>query len=135
MPTARIIEAVDVLKDCGLGLSTSFPRAPPDQLGLDGLEEGFDCGVIVAIPFPTHRHFEPVFAQDLLVVMRTVLAVPVAVEDAAFGWRSEGDGHFQGPDRQVTFHAIADSPTNDTPGMQIEDHRQKQPTLTGSRCS
>jgi len=51
--------------------------------------------------------------------------------NAAFGWRSEGDGHFQGPDRQVTLHAIADCPTNDTPGMQIEDHRQIQPTLTG----
>ena len=69
--------------------------------------------------------------QDLLVVMRTVLTAPVAVEDAAFGWRSESDGHFQGPNRQVTLHAIADSPTNDTPGMQIEDHCQIQPTLAG----
>ena len=69
--------------------------------------------------------------QDLLVVMRTVLTAPVAVEDAAFGWRSESDGHFQGPDRQVPLHAIADSPTNDTPGMQIEDHCQIQPTLAG----
>lgn len=131
MPTARVIEAVDVLKDGGFGLSTRFLSAPPDQLGLDGLEEGFDCGVIVAIPFPTHRHLEPVFAQYLLVVMRTVLAAPVCVMNAAFGWRSEGDGHFQGPDRQVTLHAIADCPTNDTPGMQIEDHRQIQPTHTG----
>lgn len=54
-------------------------------------------------------------AQDLLVVMRTVLAAPVAVEDAAFGWRSEGDGHVQGPDRQVTLHAITDSPTDHAP--------------------
>lgn len=94
MPTARVIEAVDVLKDGGLGLSMRFPCAPPNQLGLDRLEEGFDCGVIVAIPFPTHRHFEPVFAQDLLVVMRTVLAAPVCVMKAAFGWHSAGDGHF-----------------------------------------
>lgn len=68
MPTARDIEAVDVLKDGGFSLSARFPNVPPDQFGLDGLEEGFDCGVIVAIPFPTHRHLEPVFAQDLLVV-------------------------------------------------------------------
>ncbi|KPP90342.1 MAG: hypothetical protein HLUCCA05_13925 [Roseibaca calidilacus] len=68
MSASRVIEAVDVLKDGGFGLSTRFPSAPPDQFGLDGLEEGFDCGVVVAIPFPTHRHLEPVFAQDLLVV-------------------------------------------------------------------
>ena len=70
-------------------------------------------------------------AQDLLVVMGTVLAAAIAVEDAAFGWRSESDGHFHGPDCKVTLHAIADSPTNDTPGMQIEDDGQIQPALAG----
>lgn len=35
-------------------------------------------------------------AQDLLVVMRTVLAAAFAMENAAFGRRSESDGHFQG---------------------------------------
>lgn len=65
-------------------------------------------------------------AQDLPVIMRTILAAPCCapVEGTAFGWRSEGDVYFQGPARQVTLHAIADSPTNDTPGMHIEDDRQ-----------
>jgi hypothetical protein len=40
MPTARVIEAVDVLEDGGFGLATLFPRLAPDQLGLDGYEEG-----------------------------------------------------------------------------------------------
>lgn len=31
-------------------------------------------------------------AEDLLIVMRTVLAAPVAVEDEAIGWHSESDG-------------------------------------------
>jgi hypothetical protein len=45
MPAARVIEAVDVLKDAGFGLATGFPCPAPDQLGLDGLEERLDNGV------------------------------------------------------------------------------------------
>lgn len=63
--------------------------------------------------------------------MRTVLAAAIAVEDAALGWRSEGDVHFQGPDRQVTLHAVADGPANHAAGMQVQDDCQIQPTLTG----
>ena len=48
----------------------------------------------------------------------------VAVEDAAFGWRSEGDGHFQGPDRQVALHPVADGPADHAPGIQVEDDSQ-----------
>jgi hypothetical protein len=42
------MEAVDVVEDGCLSLSPGFPSAPPDQLGLDGLEEGLDGCVIVA---------------------------------------------------------------------------------------
>ena len=45
MPVARVIEAVDVLKDAGFGLATGFPCPAPEQLGLDGLEERLDNGV------------------------------------------------------------------------------------------
>ena len=54
-----------------------------DQFGLDRLEEGLNGGVIVAIALATHRHLEPMLAQDLLIVMRTILAAAIAVEDAA----------------------------------------------------
>jgi len=47
-------------------------------------------------------------AQDLLVVIQTVSTAAIAVEDAALWWRSAGDGHFQGPDRQIALHAVAE---------------------------
>lgn len=49
MPTARVIETVDVLEDGCLSLSACFPRPAPDQLGLDGLEEGLDGGIVMAV--------------------------------------------------------------------------------------
>ena len=48
---------------------------PPDQLGLDGFEDRLDGGVLIAISFTTHRRFEVMLAQDLLVIVRAVLAV------------------------------------------------------------
>ena len=54
MPAARVIEAVDVLKDAGFGLATGFPRPAPEQLGLDGLEERLDNGVVIANALAAH---------------------------------------------------------------------------------
>ena len=83
MPTARVIEAVNVLEDGCLSLATRFPRPAPDQLSLDRLEEGFDGGIVIAVALAAHRGQQPMLAQDLLIVMRTVLAATVAMEDAA----------------------------------------------------
>jgi hypothetical protein len=46
-----------------------------------------------------------------------------------FGGSPQRDGHLQRPDRQVTFHPVADSPADDAPGMQIEDDSQIEPAL------
>ncbi len=54
MPAAQVIEAVDVLKDAGFGLVTGFPIPAPDKLGLDGLEERLDSGVVMAIALAAH---------------------------------------------------------------------------------
>jgi hypothetical protein len=54
MPTARIIEAVDVLKDGGFRLAAGFPRPAPDQLRLNGLEERLDNGVVMTIALAAH---------------------------------------------------------------------------------
>ena len=44
MPSARVIKAVDVLKDGGFGLAAGFLCPAPDQLGLDRIEERLDNG-------------------------------------------------------------------------------------------
>jgi hypothetical protein len=45
MPSARVIEAVDILKDACFSLAAGFPCPAPDQFGLDGLEERLDNGI------------------------------------------------------------------------------------------
>jgi hypothetical protein len=59
------------------------------------------------------------------------LAAAIAVEDAAPRRGSQGDGHLQGPNRQIAFHPVADGPADDASRMQIEDDSEIQPALAG----
>ena len=85
MPSTRIVEAIDVLEDGHLSLPSRFPRPSPDELGLDGLEERLDSGVVVTIALSAHRHLEAVQAQDLLIIVRAILRPAIRMVDAAFG--------------------------------------------------
>jgi hypothetical protein len=46
---SRVVEAVDVFEEGDLDLSTGLPVAAPDEFGLQGFEEAFDGGIVVAI--------------------------------------------------------------------------------------
>ena len=129
MPTGRVLEAVDVLEDDGFGFAAGCPRPAPDQFGLDGLEERLDNGVITALALAALRRPQAVVAQNFLVVVRTILAATVAMEDATRWWGPECEGHFQRAVRQIAFHAIADGPAVCARGVQLQDHRQLEPTI------
>ena len=45
MFSARVVEAVDVFEEGDLDLPTGLPVTPPDDFGLQGLEEAFDGGI------------------------------------------------------------------------------------------
>ena len=45
MPAARVIEAIDVFEDSNFSDSAGLPGVPPDQLCLEGFEEGFHGGI------------------------------------------------------------------------------------------
>jgi len=129
MASSRIVEAVDVFEYRHLRLASCFPRMSPDQFCLDGFEEGFDGGVIIAITFSAHRYLEAMLALNLLIVVRTILRPAIRVVNAAFGWPSERNGHLQRSDCKIPFHTIVDRPADPPPRMQIQDHSKIQPTF------
>ena len=79
MPLTRVVEAIDVFEDCHLDLAPCFPRVSPDQLCFDGFEEGLDGSIVIAIAFSAHRHLEAMLAQDILIIVRAVLAAAIRV--------------------------------------------------------
>ena len=62
-------------------------------LKLDGLEEGLDSGVVIAIALTAHRYLESVLAQKLLIIVGAVLAAAIRMMDAALGRLAERHGH------------------------------------------
>ena len=69
--------------------------------------------------------------KTLLILVRTILRPAIRMMNAAIGRLPQRHGHVQRLDRQVSFHTIADSPTNDAPRMQIVDDGQIQPPFAG----
>ncbi len=89
MPSTRVLEAVDVFKDCHLSLSSRLPRMPPYQFSCDGFEEGLDSGIIIAIAFPADGYLEAMLPQDFLIIMRTILQTTIRMMNASFGAKNE----------------------------------------------
>ena len=86
MLTAQVIDAVDVLEHGSFGFATGLLPAPPDQFGLDGLENGLNGGVLVAVTLAAYLRQQDLFPQAHLIVKRTILAAAAAMEDAAPRW-------------------------------------------------
>lgn len=58
----------------------------PDQFGLDGFKKRFNSGVVMPISLAAHRYVEAMLPQDLLAIVRAILATTIRVVDAALGW-------------------------------------------------
>lgn len=86
-------------------------------------------GVVVTIALAAHRHLEPMFAQQLLIVVSTVLRTAIRVMGAARWWPSDRNGHVQCPQGQILLHAVADRPSDDAPREKVNDHGQIDPSL------
>ena len=129
MSAARVVESVDVFEEGNCDLPAGLPVSAPDHFRLEGFEKALDRCVVIAVPFAAHRRCQAVFAQDFLVVVRTVLAATIRVMDASLGWLAQGDGHVQGTDRQVLLHPVADRPPDHPAGMQVEDDGQIDPAF------
>ena len=84
MASARIVEAVDVLKERDLDLSSGLPRLAPDQFSLQRFEESLDHRIVVAVAFAAHRDLEAMLPQPLLIVVRTILAAPIRMMRASW---------------------------------------------------
>jgi hypothetical protein len=119
---ARVVEAVDVLKEGDLDFATGLPIPSPDQFCLQGFEEAFDGGIVVAIALAAHRNPEPALSQELLIVVRAVLRSAIRVMDTAWWWPSDCDGHVQGTQCQILLHAVADRPADYAARKQINDY-------------
>ena len=126
MAAAGIVEPIDILEYSSFCLATCIPAVAPDELCLDGFEEGLNHGIVVAIAFTAHRYLEAILQKALLIVVRTILRPAIRMVNAALWRLSQCHGHVQRPDRQIPLHTAADGPADNATGIQIKDDSQIQ---------
>ena len=85
MSSARIVEAVYVFEDGEFCSSARWPSLSPNQFSFDRLKEGFHDSIVVAVTFARHGSLKLVLAQDLLRVMRTILAASLTMMEVVTG--------------------------------------------------
>ena len=127
MATAQIVEAIDILEYRAFRLTARVPTITPDQLGLDGFEERLDYEIVITISLTAHRDLEAVLFQALLIRVGTILRAAIRMVKAAFGRLAQCHSHVQRPDREILFHAVADSPADDATRVEIKD-KYSQPS-------
>ena len=93
MPASWIIEPVDIFKQGQFDLSSRLPGGAPDELSLEGFEEGLYNRIIITISFPTHGYQEAMFPEPFLIIVRAILTATIRVMNAAFGWLAKCHGH------------------------------------------
>ena len=115
MTPSRVVEAVDVLKQGQITLASGVARLPPNQFGFQRFEEGLDDGFTIVVSLTAHRDLEAVLFQQLLVIVRAILASTVPMMDTAFGWLAQINRHLQGTHCQIFLQPVADGPADDEP--------------------
>lgn len=103
MASSGVVEPVDVSEDRSFSLRACWPVLPPKEFRFDGLEKSFDRSVVVTIAFAAHRRDQSIFLQPLLVIVRTILAAAIGVNDATLWWIAKFYCHVQCLDRQIFF--------------------------------
>ncbi len=92
MPSAGVVEGVDIGFDFLFSVAAGFVNGAPDQLGFDGFKDGFDHGVVIAITFARHGYDEAVGFEELLIGVGAILATPIRMMNDPFAGGSDGNG-------------------------------------------
>lgn len=130
MPPLSVVIGLDVFEHISLRV---FPRGITGSLSLfdlQGVKEAFHRRVVVAVPLAAHAAKEAVLGQQLLVVVRGLLATPIRVDDQPCLWPTSSHGHSQSLYHQVTGDSLRHRPADHCTGVQVQDDGQVQPART-----
>src|SRR5437870_12827151 len=76
-----VVEAIDVSGDRGVEFGIACKAASVGEFGLQGMEETFHVGVVLAIARPVHAGYDAARAQEVLIAVGRVLNTAVGVKE------------------------------------------------------
>ena len=121
MAAPRVVETVEILKDCPFFLTTCLPTVAPDQLCLEIFEECLIREIVVTIAFVAHRNLEAILVKASLALVLKVLRPAARMVNTALWPLPQSNGHIQGFDCQIQLHPVTDGPADDKMGVEVED--------------
>ena len=124
MAALAVGEDLEVLEERGAGLEVGPKGLPGEELALQGGEEAFGHGIVVAIANGTHGAADAdrlaAFAEE----QRRVLSAMVGVVNHAALWSAVPDRHLQGANPQFRSEVIRHGPPHHAAAEHVEDHRE-----------
>ena len=124
-----IIEPVDVSGDGVVSLFPALPGDRPDQFRLDGLEDGLDHPVVVAVPLAAHRDQDAAFSERGPIIDRAVLRTTTGMMDQPRRRFAVYDGAPRSHDCDAALQPVTRRPAGDPPRVGVNGHREIEPTL------
>ena len=101
MPPMGVVEALDVLEECGFRLLERIEVGAVDQFRLQGAEEALDHSVVGRGSRRSHAGPQAVGGEDASNQIGCVLTTSIAVMDRARGRHSGADCSPQGGGREL----------------------------------
>src|SRR5215471_7028505 len=99
-----------------------------DELALERMEEALHRCIVPAVSLAAHALADAMAEQQCPILGHCVEGAPVRVQDSR-RYATPGDRHRQRIDSERSIQALAHSPAHYRSGIEIQDHRQVEPSL------
>jgi hypothetical protein len=125
-----VIEDFDVIKQTGADFLSGMEILELNMFGLDRMHEAFGNGVVIAAQAKTL--LQAVLLDQRLHLRTGVLTSSIGVQDEPWSDPARFQSPDQGAGEQLGSQSSTKFPTNNTAGMQVENHREIDPPSTRS---
>ena len=126
-----VVEDLNVLDNRRTSLRLWGEVGVVKEFLFQGSKETFHGGIIPAVGAAAHAAGDPVFFQELLVVIASVLAASVGVRQQPLAWQTSLHRQLQRIDHEASFHVFGQGPADHTPRVEVLNGGQVQPALAG----
>src|SRR5881296_482551 len=125
-----VVEAIDVSGDRGVEFGIACEAALVGEFSLQGMEETFHVGVVLAIARPVHAGYDAARAQEVLIAIGGVLDTAIGVKEQPGPGTAKCDCPFQSTQGHIGCTVAGQSPADDAPREEIHDRGEIAPLLT-----
>ena len=130
-----VIKHLNVMDHITSGIISATIKHPGSPLGFQTVKEALCNCIIPTIAFSTHAANHAVGRQKFLVITTGILAAAIRVVNQSFCRLPPPISHRKSFRDQRCLHAAIHRPADYFPRVQVNDHRQIQPSFHGPQIS